>query len=187
VTDRHIEKLIARASRGDAAAFGRLYDLYVDRVFAFARSRVRTVQDAEDLTEVAFTKAWQAIGSYDDRGLPFTAWLFRIARNAVIDCHRKSERQPETVDISAAAALPDSLRVEDEVIMRLDSEQVRAALRELTEEQASVIIMRFMWDLSLKDVADALGKTEGAVKAMQHRAVRSLATLLGKEADEDDS
>jgi RNA polymerase sigma-70 factor (ECF subfamily) len=187
VSDRHIEKLIARASQGDAAAFGRVYDLYVDRVFAFARSRVRTIQDAEDLTEVAFTKAWQAIGSYDDRGLPFTAWLFRIARNAVIDSHRKSERQPETVDISAAAALQDSLRVEDEVIMRLDSEHVRAALRELTEEQASVIIMRFMWDMSLKDVADALGKTEGAVKAMQHRAVRSLATLLGKEADEDDS
>lgn len=186
VSDRHVERWIARARRGDATAFGRLYDLYVDRVYAYARSRVRSVQDAEDVTEIAFMKAWEAIGSYDDRGLPFTAWLFRIARNAVIDRHRKSEREPDAVDLAAAATIPDVVAVEEEVLGLLDGETIREALRELTEEQASVITMRFMWDMSLKDVAESLGKSEGAVKAMQHRAVRTLAALLGRKSDEDE-
>lgn len=185
-SDRHVERWIARARRGDATAFGRLYDLYVDRVYAYARSRVRSVQDAEDLTEIAFMKAWEAIGSYDDRGLPFTAWLFRIARNAVIDRHRKSEREPEAVDLAAAATIPDVVAVEEEVLGLLDGETIREALRELTDEQATVITMRFIWDMSLKDVAESLGKSEGAVKAMQHRAVRSLAALLGRKSDEDE-
>ncbi len=183
--DRHIEKTIARASRGDVSAFGRLYDLHVDRVYAYARSRVRSVQDAEDITETVFMKAWEAIGSYDDRGLPFTAWLFRIARNVVIDRHRKSEREPEAVDLSAAATVPDSADTEARVLAGLDAELVREALRGLTEEQANVIVMRFMWDQSLRDVAEALGKTEGAVKALQHRAVRALAVLLGRENEDD--
>lgn len=186
MSDRHIERIIAKATRGDEAAFGRLYYLYVDRIYAYARSRVRSVQDAEDVTVTVFMKAWEAIGSYDDRGLPFTAWLFRIARNVVIDRHRKSEREPEAVDLSAAAAIPDPAVTEARVIATLEGEVVREALRELTDEQATVIVMRFMWDMSLRDVAEVIGKTEGAVKAMQHRAVRALGVLLGRKTDGDE-
>lgn len=186
MSDRHVDKLIARARQGDATAFGRLYDLYVDRVYAYTRSRVGSVQDAEDLTEVAFMKAWEAMASYDDRGLPFTAWLFRIVRNAVIDRHRKSERQPESVDLVAAANVPSADAVEDQVLCRLDGETIRAAMRDLTDEQSAVLAMRFIWDMSLREVADAMGKTEGAVKALQHRAVRALAVQLGRKNDEDE-
>ena len=186
VSDKHVERAIRRASYGDATAFARLYDLYADRIYAYVRSRVRTTEDAEDLTETVFMKAWEAIGSYDDRGLPFSAWLFRIARNVVIDRHRKSEREPDAVDLNAAAAVPDPAVTEDTVMARLDGDTVRDALRGLTEDQASVIVMRFMWDMSLRDVADAMGRSEGAVKAMQHRAVRALATLLSRGNDEDE-
>jgi len=184
VSDRHIDRLIARSSAGDPQAFGRLYDVFADRVYAYARGRVPSVQDAEDVTETVFLKVWEAIASYDNRGLPFSAWLFRIARNVIVDSYRHESRMPPTVDISAAEATPDRTVIDDEVIARLGAASIQAALRELTDEQASVVTMRFMWDMSLKDVADALGKTEGAIKALQHRAMRALAALLIEDRDD---
>lgn len=187
MSERHIDRLIARSRAGDPRAFGKLYDIFADRVYAYARSRVLTVQDAEDVTETVFMKAWEAIASYDNRGLPFSAWLFRIARNVVVDGYRRESRTVPTVEITAAETTPDRTRVDEQVIARLGAETVQVAIGKLTEEQAAVVTMRFIWDMSLKDVADALGKTEGAIKALQHRAMRALAALLIEGRDDDDS
>ncbi len=184
LADRHIDRLVARSIAGDPRAFGRLYDEYADRVFAFVRGRVGSTEDAEDLTASVFLKAWEAIGGYDDRGLPFGAWLFRIARNAVIDSYRRSARAPQLSSADEAVEMPDeNAVVEDEVFVRLDLEKIREAMESLTEEQRSVLMLRFIWSLDLQESAQALGKTEGAVKALQHRAVRSLARLLAEEND----
>ncbi|MHB1342492.1 MAG: RNA polymerase sigma factor [Coriobacteriia bacterium] len=185
MSERHIEKLIARAVAGDAYAFGKLYDSYVDRIYAYVRSRITSPHDAEDVTETVFLKAWEAISSYDDRGLPFTAWLFRIARNAIVDGYRRAGRSPQTVDVSAAESLPAADCVDDAVIGAVEAARVRGALSALTDEQAAVVVMRFMWDMSLRDVAAALGKTEGAIKAMQHRALRALAGVLAEESNDE--
>lgn len=176
VTPR-LARTVRRACNGDARAFGRLYDEYADRVYAFVRSRVDSTADAEDVTATVFLKAWEAIRSYDDRGLPFSAWLFRIARNAVVDEYRRKARRPvpveETPETGETAEPADVA-----AIAAADAERVRAAVGMLTDEQAAVIAMRFWWDMSLKDTADALGKNENAIKALQHRAVRTLARLL---------
>lgn len=166
-----------RACGGDARAFGQLYDEYADRVYAFIRSRVDSTHDAEDVTATVFLKAWEAIGSYDDRGLPFSAWLFRIARNAVIDEYRRKahraipvEESPDTGETAEPADIA--------AIAAVDAVRVRAVVSMLTEEQAAVIAMRFWWDMSIKDTADALGKNENAIKALQHRAIKTLARRL---------
>jgi RNA polymerase sigma-70 factor (ECF subfamily) len=183
VTDRRLARLVHRACDGDPRAFGRLYDEYADRVYAFVRSRTGSSHDAEDITAAVFLKAWEAIGSYDDRGLPFSAWLFRIARNAVVDEYRRGTRRPvpteEPLEPEEADEGPDVA-----VIAAADAARVREAVRALTEEQALVIALRFWWDMSIRETAQALGKNENAIKALQHRAVRSLARML-EEGDDD--
>lgn len=181
---RRTARLVQRARKGDANAFGRLYDEHVDRVYAFVRSRMGSTHDAEDVTATVFLKAWESIPTYDDRGLPFSAWLFRIARNAAVDVHRRSARLPIPVEELASEDTVDG--PDDSVIARVDTERLRRAVESLTEEQASVIALRFWWDMSLKETANALGKNENAVKALQHRATRTLARLLQEDGGDED-
>ncbi len=181
MTGRHVDRLVARASRGDANAFAGLYDHYADRVYGFVKMRLRDARDAEEVAETVFLKAWQALPGYQQRSLPFSAWLFRIARNSVVDAVRRSGREPIVADVAEAEELECGVRVDDAAFARLDAERVREAIAGLTEEQAAVVTMRFLWDLSLKDTAAALERTEGAVKALQHRALRTLARVLSEE------
>jgi RNA polymerase sigma-70 factor, ECF subfamily len=185
IDERHIDRLVRRSLRGDAEAFGRIYDIYVDRVYRYARTRVNDPHEAEDVTETTFLKAFEAIGSYDRRGIPFGAWLFRIARNATIDHVRRSARVPEPMDDLVEQMGSDPVTVEEQVATRLDGEAVRAAVRRLTDEQASVIACRFFWDMDIRDTARALERTEGAVKALQHRALRPLARILEEMSEHE--
>lgn len=178
--DRYVDRLVKRAVRGDVEAFGGIYDAYADRIYGFVRARVGNSHDAEDVTEVVFLKAFQAIGSYDRRGLPFGAWLFRIARNAAVDHLRRAGRTPEPVEDVEIHTEPEPLLIEDYVAERVDAQVVRDAVAQLTEDQASVIACRFFWDMDIRQTAAALDRTPGAVKALQHRALRSMATLLGE-------
>ncbi len=178
IDERHIDRLVRRALNGDADAFGRIYDVYVDRVYTYACARVNDPHEAEDVTEVVFLKAFEAIGTYDRRGLPFGAWIFRIARNATIDHARRSARVPKPVEDLIEQVGPDPVTVEEQVVARVDDAIIKNAIRRLTDDQASVIACRFFWDMDIRETARALGRTEGAVKALQHRALRSLARIL---------
>ncbi len=179
MTGKKLQRLIARAQQGDAKAFGRLYDLYAGRVYAFARSRTKSAHDAEDVTATVFLKVWESIDTYSDAGVPFTAWLFRVARNTAVDEHRRDARRPALVDEFPDEPAPES--TEAAVIARADADRLRATVRLLTEEQAAVIALRYWSDLSIQETADALGKNANAVKQLQHRAVRSLARLLEEQ------
>lgn len=181
---KDVDRQVRRAQQGDPRAFARLYDEFYERVYGFVRSRVSDAEDAKDLAATVFMRAWEALPSYDVRGAPFSAWLFRIARNAVIDQYRRKARDLERVSEDEAAGVSDGGAVDETVIARCDGEAVRRAVRRLTDEQAAVIALRFFWDMPVTEVADALGKTEGAVKAMQHRAMRMLARFLSEEMDE---
>lgn len=183
VTDKKVARLVAKAQRGDDVAFGRLYDAYADRVYSFVRSRTASTHDAEDVTATVFLRAWESLASYRDEGVPFAAWLFRIARNAAIDEHRRNGHRPEpTEDLPDDTGCAES--TEAVVVARADAEKIRGAVRLLTEEQASVIALRYWADLSLKETADVLGKNENAVKQLQHRAVRALARILQEDGSD---
>ncbi len=170
-------KIIKSAVAGEASAFGKLYDQYQPQIYRFILFKVGHREEAEDLTHEVFVSAWQNISKYRDFGFPFSGWLYRIARNRVID-HYRTKKTPASIDdidpeyFAVPTATPTTLEE------KLEIERVRKALTHLKPEYQDVLIMRFIEELSLKETAAALGKTEGAVKLMQYRAMKSLQELV---------
>ena len=164
--------LVVAAKTGDARAFGELYERYRDAIYRFCLARTGTSHDAEDLTSDVFMKALQSIDRYQERGLPFAAFLYRIARNAAIDRSR-TLKQPLSVD--ELVTQPASRQnVEADAMLAVDRSILLAALTKLKTEHRDVIVMRFIEGYSALEVAAALGKTEGAVRTLQHRALERL-------------
>ncbi|MEX0630784.1 MAG: sigma-70 family RNA polymerase sigma factor [Chloroflexota bacterium] len=176
-------QLVERAKRGDAFALGALYDRYAERIFRFTRFRLGDPHDAEDVAQRVFLKMIEALPRYHSRGTPFGAWLFRIARNAVID-HQRGRRLPEPLEMAtdqpSAAPGPEELAISATEVVALE-----AALNELTEEQRDVIAYRFFAGLSPREIGALMGRREGSVRALQFRALGSLRRHLGHVVTDD--
>jgi RNA polymerase sigma-70 factor (TIGR02952 family) len=170
--------LVRQSQDGDAEAFGRLYDHYVTMVHRYLLHRVGDRAQAEDLTSETFVRALRRIDSLSFRGRDVGAWLVTIARNLVRD-HVKSSRfrlEVTTADMRDADRVVDG--PEDAVVQALTNEQLLTCIRQLGGEQQECIALRFLQGLSVAETAAVMGKKDGAVKALQHRAVRRLAGLL---------
>lgn len=168
--------LVERARQRDPEAFARLYDLYMEQIYRYLRYRLNNVADAEDLTQQAFIKAWQAIHRFQPRGVPFVAWLFRIAHNLVIDHHRKKGADMPTQE--SALVVDTSAGPEAQAERSETQAQLRRAILKLGPEQQQVIILRFIQGWDYPAVAAAMGKKEGTVRVLQYRALASLRHLL---------
>ena len=180
--DAAIERLVEEARAGDAWAFGRLFDYYHLQVYRFVASRVRHPSDAEDLTQLVFVKALEALPRYESRGVPFGGWLFRLARNAVIDHVRTSHEHADLAQSAEQAGIeagPD-----DQAVTRQDIDAVRSALSTLTDDQRDAITLRFFAGLSAREAAEAMGKQEGTIRGLQFRAIAALRRQLGIEEPE---
>lgn len=186
--------LVDRARAGDGQAFGLLYERYVDRVYSFVLFRVRDESVAEDLTQDVFIQVLRGLDGYDWRGT-LAPWLLRIARNTVIDHWRRLGRRPERPMSAVEAEIDgddeDSLigRVADEegemaigqAEAWLDRAAFQRAAAQLTDLQREVIALRFASGLSIRETADAMSRSEGAIKNLQHHAVRALRRALGRD------
>ncbi len=166
-------KLIERAVRGDGEAFGELYQNHLDEIYRYIYYRVGDERDAEDLTELVFLKAWQALPAYRIDGSPFSCWLYRIAHNAVIDYHRC--HPPVTLSIDDPCG-PEAVEGNPlkQVIAYEESRSLAQAISNLTEEQQQVIILRFIEGQSHAEIARILDKREGACRMIQNRALIAL-------------
>jgi RNA polymerase sigma-70 factor (ECF subfamily) len=174
--------LVSLAQGGDADAFAEIYDCYVTVVYRYLLHRVGSHTLAEDLTSETFLRALRQLGTFTWQGRDLGAWLVTIARNLAFD-HFKSARfrlEVTTGDLLDADRADDG--IEDAVLSRLDSEKLIAAVRRLSSEQQECIALRFLQDLSVSETALVMGRSEGAVKQLQLRAVRALAKLLAGEA-----
>ena len=172
-----VRRTVAKAQSGDREAIARLYDLYAPRVYRFALIRVESRADAEDVLQQTFVKMIEALPRYEDRGLPFAAWLFRIARNTMIDIGRADRGH---VDLGAVAEHPDDRHGPAEgVEMASDRAAIREAVGRLTPDQQLVIEYRFFAGLSHREIAHLMNRQEGAIRAIQFRAVQSLRDELG--------
>lgn len=173
------EKLIKSAVKGNSSAFGELYDHYQPMIYRFVAVKVPGREEAEDLTHQVFMSAWLSIKSYQHRGYPFSSWLYQIARNQIVDFYRarRNEASIDAID-PEFFAIPASAEFATPV--KLEMESVRSAMKKLKQDYEDIIILRFIEDLSLKETAGILGKTEGAVKLMQHRAMNELKKLLNQ-------
>ena len=170
--------LVHQAQQGDAEAFGRLYDHYLTMVHRYLVHRVGDRALAEDFTSETFVRALRRIDSLSFQGRDVGAWLVTIARNIVRD-HVKSSRfrlEVTTADMRDADRATDG--PEDAVVQALTNEQLLACIRQLGSEQQECISLRFLQGLSVAETAAVMGKRDGAIKALQHRAVRRLADLL---------
>jgi RNA polymerase sigma-70 factor (ECF subfamily) len=168
--------LVESARRGDAGAFGQLYQLHLDRIYRYVYYRVGTASEAEDLTEHVFLKAWEAVGRYESRGLPFAAWLYRMAHNAVIDHYRANR---PTTSIDETFDLEDEKQSPTDAVMAgVDRDELRQAIRRLNHDQQQVVVMRFVEGMSHAEVGQLLGKSEVAVRVIQHRALQAMGKYL---------
>jgi RNA polymerase sigma-70 factor (TIGR02952 family) len=170
--------LVRRAQEGEAEAFGELYDHYVTMVHRYVYSRVGDRALAEDVTSETFVRALRRIDSLSFQGRDVGAWLVTIARNIIRD-HVKSSRfrlEVTTADMRDADRATEG--PEDAVVSRLTNEQLLACVKQLGSEQQECITLRFLHGLSVSETAEIMGKKDGAIKALQHRAVRRLAVLL---------
>ncbi len=176
------ERLIKEAQSGKAEAFGKLYDDHISRIYRFILLKVSRKTDAEDITHQVFLSAWQNIRSYKIQGNPFSSWLYKIAHNAVIDFYRtqKKDVSIELVSEDSFAHLPE---LEEEVDKGMRLIEIRHALAQLKEDEQSALIMKFVDELSNKEIADILKKTEGAVRVMQHRALKQLKKIINESGN----
>jgi RNA polymerase sigma-70 factor (ECF subfamily) len=170
------QELVSRARGGDPNAVAELYRLHSPAVFRYCYFRVQDRETAEDLTGEVFVKMVEGLPRYQERGVPITAWLFRIAHDRVVDHHRRWVHR-QTDPISDGLETTEA-GTEAQALESSEREHVWKLIGTLTEEQRTVIQMRFVEGLSLEDCAHALGKTTGAIKALQHRALRQLAQKL---------
>jgi len=176
ISEQEEQKLIERAKECDSSAFARLYEYYYQDIYNYIYYRVPNVSLAEDMTSEVFMKVLESIDSFTFRGFPFSSWLFRIARNLMVDYYRS---HPEPVELPLeTGVLPLEEDPSDVFERELTQQQLAQALSNLTEDQQQVIILRFVDGLSNTDVAQVLGKSEGAIKSLQYRALSSLSRFL---------
>ena len=170
------ESLVRRAQQQDQQAFAQLYEEHFDKIYRYVSLRMGDRAEAEDITQQVFLKALRSISTFRWKGTPFSAWLFRIAHNQVVDYLRKKTKQATVpIDDSAISSGNDpQLLIEQ----KLSIEQLISATRRLTEAQREVISLRFTSELPIAQVAGIMGKSEGAIKALQHSAIVALRKVL---------
>jgi len=175
--DVDVRALVARAQQGDRAALEELYLLHFDRIYSYLHMSVGNRHDAEDLTTQTFLKMLEAIGRFRWQSAPFSAWLFRIAHNLAIDHFRARKRvQPED-EVPEPSGLEES-SAEEQAFDSIGRAGMLELIGRLSAEQRQVLTLKFLFGFVNAEVAGILGKTEGAVKSLQHRALASLQKQL---------
>ena len=172
-----LDRLVTDAKAGDRHAFGRIFDAYAGPIHRFIASRVNSPTDAEDLTQLVFVKALEAIPRYEARGIPFGGWLFRLARNAIIDQVRTGRDHLSLV--VAVTRETDDAGPEARATVRDELDEVARALNDLTDDQREVIELRFFAGLSVQETAVAMGRQDGTIRGLQFRAIAALRRSIG--------
>jgi RNA polymerase sigma-70 factor (ECF subfamily) len=173
--------LIARAKE-DPEAFGILYQRYVSQIYRYLYYRTGNHEDAEDLTARTFYRALRRFPHYVDRGAPFTAWLYRIAHNVVVNWMRDRQRRP-TVPLESVTVSSEEERDPHAVAeAREETEKLLRAVRRLAPDRQQLLILKFVEGMSNAEIAEVMGRTEGAIKALYHRTLVSLREELAREA-----
>jgi RNA polymerase sigma-70 factor (ECF subfamily) len=168
--------LLARAIKGDADAFGDLYERHLMSIFRYVYYRIGEVREAEDLTETIFVKVWQALPKFKLGKSSFRTWIYRVAHNTLVDHYRTKKEEfelPEDAPIKSSSPLP-----EEEVIAMERSEQISVAIRRLNPQHQEVLTLRFINEMSHEEAAKVMGKSTGAVRVLQYRALKALQQQL---------
>ncbi|MDH3943113.1 MAG: sigma-70 family RNA polymerase sigma factor [Anaerolineae bacterium] len=175
------EDALSQAAQGDRDAFGVLYDRHVGRIYNYIYYRTGNQHDAEDLTARVFFRAMRHITNYHDRGIPFSAWLYRIAHNLVANWHRDNSRRQEVPldDGQRSKSMQD--HPERALLYNEEQRALLSMITDLSEDRQQLLILKFVDHLSNAEIGKIMGRTEGAIKSLYHRTLSSL-----RENAEDD-
>jgi RNA polymerase sigma-70 factor (ECF subfamily) len=178
-----VRKLVERGQAGDRDALEELYLLHFDRIYSYLHMSVGNRHDAEDLTTQTFLKMLESIGRFQWRAAPFSAWLFRIAHNLAMDHFRANKRWQPEEDVPEAPGSEEP-SAEFQAMHVIGRQSMLELIEDLSDDQREVLTLKFVFSFSNGEVATILGKSEGAVKSLQHRALASLQKqLAGDGAD----
>ena len=172
-----LDEAVADAVRGDGRAFDEIYRALSGPVYSYLVTQTRRREDAEDLTGQVFLEAMRGIRAFSGDASAFKGWLFRIAHNRAVDLARRLARRPEGT-LEEAEGTPEVLGTEERAIARVAQERLWDAIQALPEQQRRVVVLRLGAGLNSREIAEALDKRVGTVKALQHRALASLARVL---------
>ncbi len=181
----HVRKLVERAQQADRAALEELYLIHFDRIYSYLHMSVGNRHDAEDLTTQVFLKMLESIGKFRWQSAPFSAWLFRIAHNLAMDHFRARRRwQPEEEVPEPPGSEEPSAELE--AMQSIGRESMMQLIDRLSPEQQQVLTLKFVFNFPNADVATILGKTEGAIKSLQHRALGSLHKQISQQQQQQE-
>jgi len=172
-----LARLVKRVQKGDREAFGQIYERLYDQVYTYVLHQVGSPADAEDITAGVFLDALRKIDDFKWRGAGFSAWLFRIARNDVLDFFRQRGHWQEA-PIAAEVTEQPAAGVEETAEAAWKEQELLQAISKLSEEQRQVVLLKLLINFSNNQIGEILSKTEGAVKALQHRALLNLRNIL---------
>jgi RNA polymerase sigma-70 factor (ECF subfamily) len=175
------EQVLSHASQGDRDAFGLLYERYIDRIFNYVYYRTGNLHDAEDLTARVFQRAMNHIHNYTDRGVPFSAWLYRIAHNLVANWHRDRSRRQE-IPLNDLPVIPSKGDLPETTLVRSqEQDSLLRLIRRLPSERQSLLILKFVENMSNAEIGQIMGRSEGAVKSLYHRTLLALRDQIGDQ------
>jgi RNA polymerase sigma-70 factor (ECF subfamily) len=177
-TDVTDAELISLAQGGEVEAFGQLYERYLDRIYRYVRSRVSQERVAEDITEMVFLRSFESLDSYEDRGHPFSAFLYQVARNLLVDHYRQAEDHVPLQRVENTES--DTFDSEQSTIQRERMAVLVEAMAHLPDEYQEVIRLRVLMQLPTAETAEWMDKSDGAVRVLLHRAMKA----LKKQAEE---
>lgn len=175
------DEVLKLASAGNQEAFGELYDRFVDRIFSYIYYRTGNKHDAEDITSKVFSRAMKHITKYQDRGVPFSAWLYRIAHNLVANWHRDKSRKQEVVLEDYINLQSDKDYPENHVVRSEEESAVLKLIRRLPEDRQQLILLKFVDHYSNAEIGVIMNKTEGAIKSLYHRTLTYLRDEINQE------
>ncbi len=182
-TGLDINQLIGQAQQGNSEAFGRLYDNFAQRIFKYIRLKIQDRQEAEDILQEVFIKAYRGLNALSLANLNFAAWLYKVASNTINDHLRKKYRTPKIVAMDEDFDPPDHASVEQELVRQSDWETAQKAFTHLPPIYKQVLELRFLQDLSLSEVSKILNKSNVAVRLIQHRAIKKVKLVLREKYD----
>ncbi len=181
LNEQDMARLIERAAEGDSAAFSTLYQEHLAPIYRFVQYRVNNKEDAEDLTQTVFMKAWKSLPTMREGSVVFTSWLYTIARNTVIDYWKKKRNVRIDDEEAFFAAVPDTRPIASERVIVHDNIQLlKQAMTVLSTEQRALVTLRFLEDRSTEEIAIAMKKNPSAIRAMQYRAIKALKEEMQK-------
>ena len=176
----NIQEVVIQAQDGKLGAFTQLYEFFFLEIYRYTFVKIGNIQDAEDLTQEIFLKVIKSINKYREKGTPFSSWLFRIARNTIIDHLRKQQKNMSIVPIENISELKSDNNLEKSAILALNIKEMKEQMDNLSELQKEVLILRFFGQLSLEETSKVISRNVNATKNIQHSALASLRKKISK-------